>query len=35
MDPATGEMMPSLNEDWFFGFWIGVTARIGHQSPGL
>ena len=29
-DPAAGETMPSLNKDWFFGFWIGVTARLGN-----
>ena len=29
-DPATGETMPSLNKDWFFGFWIGATARLGN-----
>lgn len=28
-DPGTGETTPSLNKDWFFGFWVGVTARIG------
>ena len=29
-DPATGNTVPSLNQDWFFGFWIGMTARIGN-----
>jgi len=29
-DPATGDTMPSLNQNWFFGFWIGATARIGN-----
>jgi hypothetical protein len=29
-DPLTGDTTPSLNEDWFFGFWIGMTARIGN-----
>ena len=29
-DPATGNTVPSLNQDWFFGFWIGATARIGN-----
>ena len=29
-DPATGDTVPSLNQDWFFGFWIGMTARIGN-----
>jgi len=29
-DPVTGDTIPSLNQDWFFGFWIGVTARIGN-----
>ena len=29
-DPATGNTVPSLNKDWFFGFWIGMTARIGN-----
>ena len=29
-DPATGNTVPTLNQDWFFGFWIGVTARIGN-----
>ena len=29
-DPATGNTAPSLNQDWFFGFWIGATARIGN-----
>ena len=29
-DPVTGDTTPSLNQDWFFGFWIGVTARIGN-----
>jgi hypothetical protein len=29
-DPATGDIVPSLNQDWFFGFWIGVTARLGN-----
>lgn len=29
-DPVTGETTPSLNKDWFFGFWLGVTARIGN-----
>ena len=29
-DPATGDTVPTLNQDWFFGFWIGVTARIGN-----
>jgi len=28
-DPTTGDTQPSLSQDWFFGFWIGVTARIG------
>jgi hypothetical protein len=27
-DPATGQSVPSLNQDWFFGFWIGMTARL-------
>ena len=29
-DPTTGNTVPSLNQDWFFGFWIGMTARIGN-----
>ena len=29
-DPATGNTDPSLNQDWFFGFWVGMTARIGN-----
>ena len=29
-DPVTGNTNPSLNQDWFFGFWIGMTARIGN-----
>lgn len=29
-DPTTGAEVPSLNQSWFFGFWIGVTARIGN-----
>lgn len=29
-DPTTGNTVSSLNEDWFFGFWIGMTARIGN-----
>jgi hypothetical protein len=29
-DPVTGDTVPSLNQDWFFGFWIGMTARIGN-----
>jgi len=29
-DPVTGNTAPTLNQDWFFGFWIGVTARIGN-----
>jgi hypothetical protein len=29
-DPATGNTVPSLNQDWFFGFWIGATAHIGN-----
>jgi len=29
-DPVTGDTVPSLNQDWFFGFWIGATARIGN-----
>ncbi len=29
-DPTTGDAVPSLDEDWFFGFWIGMTARIGN-----
>jgi hypothetical protein len=29
-DPATGNTGPSLNQDWFFGFWVGMTARIGN-----
>ncbi|MGB3051028.1 MAG: outer membrane beta-barrel protein [Polyangiales bacterium] len=29
-DPMTGDTVPSLNQDWFFGFWIGVTARLGN-----
>ena len=29
-DPMTGDAIPSLNQDWFFGFWIGMTARIGN-----
>jgi hypothetical protein len=28
--PVSGETTPSLNQDWFFGFWIGMTARIGN-----
>ena len=27
-DPTTGESVPSLNQDWFFGLWIGMTARL-------
>ncbi len=27
-DPITGQSIPSLNQDWFFGFWIGMTARL-------
>lgn len=29
-DTATGNTVPSLNQDWFFGFWVGMTARIGN-----
>jgi hypothetical protein len=29
-DPATGSTVPTLNQDWFFGFWIGATAHIGN-----
>lgn len=29
-DPGTGETTPSLNKNWFFGFWVGVTAKIGN-----
>jgi hypothetical protein len=29
-DPVTGVLTPSLNQRWFFGFWLGVTARIGN-----
>jgi hypothetical protein len=29
-DSATGDTVPTLNQDWFFGFWIGATARIGN-----
>ena len=29
-DPATGITSPSLNQAWFFGFWLGVTARLGN-----
>jgi hypothetical protein len=29
-DPVTGDSVPTLNKDWFFGFWIGMTAHIGN-----
>lgn len=29
-DPDTGETLPSRNQNWFFGFWIGVTAHLGN-----
>ena len=29
-DPTTGATTASLNKDWFFGFWIGITAYIGN-----
>jgi hypothetical protein len=28
--PITGTAVSSLNQDWFFGFWIGASARIGN-----
>ena len=28
-DPTTGAGSPSLNQRWFFGLWLGVTAKIG------
>lgn len=30
-DPVTGETAPSLNQRWFFGIWLGVTAKIGNE----
>ncbi len=28
-DPVTGETSASLNQRWFFGIWLGMTAKIG------
>ena len=27
-DPVTGESVPSLNQRWFFGLWLGMTVRL-------
>jgi hypothetical protein len=29
-DPVTGATVPSLNHNWFFGLWLGATARFGN-----
>ena len=29
-EPVTGASDPTPNKDWFFGFWIGMTAHIGN-----
>jgi len=29
-DPVTAARVPSLNQNWFFGLWLGATARFGN-----
>ena len=29
-DPTTGNTVATVNQDWFFGFWIGATAHLGN-----
>jgi len=29
-DPMTGATVPSVEQSWFFGWWLGATARFGN-----